>query len=86
MGMSKEPLLKRKAQYSWRWPPRQDSLFCKKEKIGLVLKAADLNKEVNCTDPSPSVRVPWYESYLKTCSPEKNRLKGEEGEFWPQTS
>ncbi len=37
--------------------------FVKKENIALVWKAADLEetrkyKEVNCTDPSPSVRIP----------------------------
>ncbi len=42
-GLSGEPLLKGKAQYSW--PPNKISSFCKKkEKCALsVLKAADLN-------------------------------------------
>jgi hypothetical protein len=33
--------------------------FCKKEIMFVLSKAANL-KEVDCTEPSLSVRVPWY--------------------------
>jgi hypothetical protein len=35
--------------------------FCKKEIMFALSKAANL-KEVNCTEPSLSVRVPWYDT------------------------
>jgi hypothetical protein len=38
-------------------------LFVKKKNISPVLKAVDLYsqiKEVNCTDPSPPARIPWF--------------------------
>ncbi len=33
--------------------------FVKKKYSVTEWKAADMNKEVNCTDPYPSVRIPW---------------------------
>jgi hypothetical protein len=33
--------------------------FVKKEHKVLELKGADLNKEVKCTEPSTSIRLPW---------------------------
>ncbi len=44
-------VLKGKAQYGW--PPHQGSLFCKKS-----INTNQVYKEVNCTEPSPSVRLP----------------------------
>jgi hypothetical protein len=44
---------------------RETTSFEKKQ-FFFVLKAADLSKEFNCTDPSsPSVRIPWVKVWLE---------------------
>jgi hypothetical protein len=48
-------------QYSW--PPNWDKFFCKKEKYCFSMKSS-CYKEVNRTDSSPLVRLPW-QSYPK---------------------
>ncbi len=60
-GKGRESLLKGKAQYGW--PPRPDQLrsvaFYIENIIYLCYKTSYLNEEVKCTEPSPSVSVPW---------------------------
>ncbi len=54
-GITKEVLLKGKAQYSW--PPCTNqfwsSPFYIENIINLSYKTSYLNEEVNCTEPSP---------------------------------
>ncbi len=58
---NREPLLKGMAQYSW--PPCTNQFrsahFYIENMIYLGSKTSYLNEEVNCTEPSPSVSVPW---------------------------
>ncbi len=60
-GLCKEVLLKGKAQYGWppctnqfRWAP-----FYIENVMYLFHKSNYLNEVVNCTKPSPLVRLPW---------------------------
>jgi hypothetical protein len=59
---TKEPLLK--GRLSTINLPINIGYFVKKKKIVLVGKAAVLNMEVYCTDPSPSRRIPWLAPHL----------------------
>jgi hypothetical protein len=58
---ARESLLKGKDQYdSPPWINSSNQLFIiLKNNIYLFLKKCHHNKEVKCTEPSPSVRVPW---------------------------
>jgi hypothetical protein len=62
---TREHYLNGKAQYSW--PPNCGSLFCKKVKKYFQYKndliQTSWYKEVNRTEPSPSVRVPCFNSH-----------------------
>jgi hypothetical protein len=40
-------------------------LFIRKKYISLLEKTSYLNKEVNCTEPFPSVKVPWIKNLTK---------------------
>jgi hypothetical protein len=59
--LSREYLLKGKDQYNW--PPCTNQFrlptLSKEIYFFIFYKTRYLNKEVNCTEPSPSVRVPW---------------------------
>jgi hypothetical protein len=59
--VAREVLLKRKAQYSW---PPHTNLFRSApfyiENILYFFTQSYNNKEVNCTEPSPSLRVPCF--------------------------
>jgi hypothetical protein len=59
--LSRKVLLKGKTQYGW--PPctnrfRSAPLYIENI-INLFYKTSYLNEEVNCTEPSPLVRIPW---------------------------
>ncbi len=58
---AREVLLKGKAQYSW--PPCinqfRSAPFYIENIINLFYKTSYLNKEVNCTEPSPLISIPW---------------------------
>ncbi len=61
LGFSRESLLKGKDQYSW--PPCTNKLrsavFDNANIIYNFTKEAKLNEEVNRTEPSLSVSIPW---------------------------
>ncbi len=62
-----EVLLKRKAQYSWTPCTNQigSAPFYIENIINLFCKTSYLNEEINCTEPSPFVSIPWsYKSLL----------------------
>ncbi len=62
VGMAKELLLNGKAQYSW--PPCtnqfRSAAFDIVSIMQILYKTNYSNEEVNCTEPSTSVRVLWY--------------------------
>ncbi len=65
-SLAKETLLKGKALYSW--PPNtnlyRSAPFYIENIIYIFNKTSYLNEEVNCTEPSPSVSVPWPKHQL----------------------
>jgi hypothetical protein len=62
MGLTREALLKGKDQYD-QTPCANEFLsatFQTESFFFLFYKTTYLNEEVNHTDPSPSVRLPWF--------------------------
>jgi len=61
-SFTREVLLEGKAQYAW--PPCTNQFrsapFNIETIINLFYKQSNLNEEVNCTEPSPLVSIPWF--------------------------
>ncbi len=65
-SITREPLLKGKAQYSW--PPCTNLFRLVSFDIANIIllfhKTSYLNEEVNCIEPSPLVGIPWLSLLL----------------------
>jgi hypothetical protein len=65
MRMAREGLLNGKTQYSG--PPCKtslDQLLFKMKILFTFIQKSNLNEVFNCTDPSPSVGIPWIGNKL----------------------
>jgi hypothetical protein len=69
MGFIREPLLKGKAQYSW--PPSTYYLIIEAFDIANIFyfmnKTSYPNEEVNETESSPSISIPWFHNLCSIC-------------------
>ncbi len=77
--INRESLLKGKDRYDW--PPcttsfRLAAFKFKKYIFFFFYKTSHLNKEVNCTKPSPSVRVPCTKKWLSETFLSVSRIGG----------
>ncbi len=61
VGLTKEPLLKGKVQYSW--PPLLINLWSIAF-IYFFCKTSYLNEEAYCIEPLPLISVPWLDLYI----------------------
>jgi hypothetical protein len=82
MRLSRELFLQGKDQYSW--PPPCTNEF-RSAPFYFFNERSYLNKEVNCTEPSPLERVPWAEiranfRWHEKVRKENERVGGRENE------